>query len=102
MIQQLDGHLNVGRRACDNYKSLAFTTGWRAVDSDTSRTGFHDLDLTCTHVSNLVDLATTFSNDTPNKVVGNVDLLRLQLLRGIRASRTTTLNVWVGVTSWDV
>ncbi len=42
-----------------------------------SRTGFHDLDVTRRHRTDLVDLATSFTDDAADKVVGDKDLLGL-------------------------
>jgi hypothetical protein len=86
MIQQLNSHLNICRWTRNDNQALSLTTRRcrRTVDSYASSTGLHDLDLTSTHMSNLVDFTSTFANNAAHKIVGNINLLRLQLLRLLR------------------
>ena len=82
-VQQLDRHLDVGRLAGDDDQTFALAAcrRRRAVHAHAHRTRLHDLDLARAHMPNLVDLSAAFADDTPDKVVGDVDLLRLQLRR---------------------
>lgn len=50
-----------------------------AIHTYTDRTRLHNFDLARAHVAYLVDLGATLANDTPDEVVRDVDLLRLQL-----------------------
>jgi len=74
--------LNVRGWPCDNDQPLTLTScgGGAAVDPGAGGPRFHDLDLAGAHVPNLVDFASTFPNNTPNKVVRDKDLLRLKLV----------------------
>lgn len=83
VVQELNRHLDVGRLSRNDHQTLSFTSSWRSIWPDARRTWFHDLNLTCTHVPNFVDLASSFSNDASNQVVRDIYLLCLQLLRGV-------------------
>lgn len=94
MIQQLYSHLYICRRAGDNYKPFAFASGrrWSAINSHTRRARLHDLDLASAHMPNLVDLTSSFTNNTSYEIIRNVDLLRLELLLLLRLLR----GLWLG------
>ena len=89
MIQQLDSHLDIRRLASDHDQSLPFSPRRcrRTIHAHSNSARFHDLDLARTHVPDLVDLASTFANYTAYQVVRDVDLLCLELLRGIVVRR---------------
>ena len=92
MVQQLYCHLDVSGLARNDDESLALAScRGRTVHAYAHRTWFHDLDLACAHMPDLVDLRTTLANDATNEVVGDIDLLRLQLLR----STMRAASVWV-------
>ena len=82
VIQELHRHLDIGRLTSDNHQSLALASSRRrrTIHAHTHRPRLHNLDLARTHVPNLVDLSAAFTDDTPDEVVRDVDLLRLQLL----------------------
>jgi hypothetical protein len=82
MIKQLHRHLNVSRLSSDHNQSFPFTSSWSrcSIHPYPHRPGLHNLDLTCTHMPNLIDLASSLPNDTPNEVIWDVDLLCLKLL----------------------
>lgn len=90
MVQQLDCHLDVCRLASNDNQSLPFPSTCRrggSVHPYSDCTRLHYLDLTCTHVANLVDLATSLSNDTAYKVVRDINLLGLKLLGRVMLRR---------------
>jgi hypothetical protein len=80
MIQQADGHLNVMRLTSDNDQSLTLVrrASLRTSRAHPDRTRLHDLNLARTHLADLVDLGTPFTDDTTDQIVGYVDLLSLQ------------------------
>lgn len=79
MIQQADGHLDVVWLT--SYHDQSLTLVWRSSLSTSrtnpDRTRFHNLNLACTHLADLVDLGTAFADDTAYQIVGYVDLLSL-------------------------
>ena len=82
MVQQLNSHLNICGWTRDDDQPLTLTScgGGAAVDPRAGGPWFHDLDLAGTHVPNLIDFASTFSNNTANEVIRDKDLLRLKLV----------------------
>lgn len=89
MVQQLHSHLDIGGLASNNHQPLAFpASGSRGtVHADAYSTRFHDLDVRSAHVANLVDFCASLSDDAPDQVVRDVDLLRLELLRRVLGMR---------------
>ena len=85
VIQQLHRHLDICWLTGDDNQSLALAARGRStpVQPLTHSARFHNLDLTRTHMSNFIDLTTSFSDDTSHKIVWDEDLLSLKLCRGI-------------------
>lgn len=82
MIEQLDSHLDIRWLAGNHDQTLALTTSGCPVGAGPRGSRFHDFYLTCTHVSDFVDLASAFPNDTSYQVVRDVYLLGLELRSG--------------------
>lgn len=82
VIQQLHCHLDVRRLTCDHNQSLALAARrkGRPIDASPDSARFHDLYLTRTHMTDLVDLRTSFTDDASNEVIRDIDLLGLELL----------------------
>lgn len=98
MIEKLHRHLDVRWLAGDDHQPLAFLAGrcGGAIHTHPNSARFHNLYLTCTHVSNLIDLAAALANDASHEIIGDVDLLRLQLLWGVvgAVSRARIVRTW--------
>lgn len=47
-------------------------------DGHANCTRLHDLDLTATHLTNLINLRATFPDDASNKIIRNINLLSLK------------------------
>lgn len=78
--------MNIRGRPSDNDQPLAITSGGRgaAIDPGAGSPRFHDLNLAGAHVPNLVDFASAFPNNTTDEIVGDEDLLRLELVLLLR------------------
>lgn len=100
MIQQLNGHLNVCLLARDDDQPFTFVAS-RGTRSRRC-TGLHDFDVTSAHMPNFIDLATSFANDTPDKIVGNIYLLGLKLLGRMVTRRRGGRRVRVWIPSWHI
>ena len=103
MIQHLHCQVDVCRMTRDDHQSLAFAACRKgcAIYTSPDSPRFHDLDLARTHVPNLVDLRTSFTNNAPNKIVRDIDLLSLELLWRILAS-TSAPTVLGGGIPWNI
>lgn len=89
MIQELHSHLNVRRLSSDDHQSLALPSSRSrcAVHPDAHSAWLHDLDLTRTHMPDLVDLCAALPDDASHEIIRDVDLLCLELLgRSLRAT----------------
>lgn len=81
VIQQLNGRLDLCGLSSDCDESLvASSSAGRSAGS--SCTGLHDTNLATTDAPNFVDLGSSFSDDTADKIVRNVYLLRSGRARG--------------------
>ena len=83
MIQHSNCQLDVLWLTSDDNQSLSLVgrTGSLTTNTHTYRTGFHDFDLTTARLADLVDLRATFTDDTPDKIVRDENLLRLERSR---------------------
>jgi len=86
MIEQPDGHLNVLGLASNYHQAFVLAT-LTAVHTHTDCTRFHDLYLARAHMSDFIDLAAPLADDASYKVIWNINLLCLELLRGIMRVR---------------
>ena len=79
MVQQLHRHLNVGRGSSNDDQPFALSAGGggSTVHTYAYSPRFHDFDLACAHMADLVDLGAAFADDAAHKVVGDVYLLGL-------------------------
>jgi hypothetical protein len=80
MIEHSNCQLDILWLTSDNDQSLSLIrrTSRLTTNTDTHRTGFHDFDLTTARLTDLIDLRATFTNDAPDKIVGDENLLRLK------------------------
>lgn len=97
VIEQLNSHLDIRRMTCDNDQSLVC----RSNSSLPSRLrpGLHNLNLTSAHTPNLVNLAPSFTDDTPHKVVWNEDLLGLCGYAGVGRGRHRKWRWTIGISA---
>lgn len=97
MIQQLHRHLDIRRRTRNDHQPLSLPRRRRRIQATRARTRLHDLDLTRTHMPDLVDLAPSLADDTTHEIIRDVDLLRLDLRGRVAWGGRGGLDVGVGV-----
>ncbi|KAI3476958.1 hypothetical protein L1887_61388 [Cichorium endivia] len=73
LVEQRDGHLNVGRRTGDGDEPLVARSTSRQPSAR-----LHNLDVARRHGADLVDLGAALADDAADEVVGDKDLLRLR------------------------
>lgn len=105
LVKQIHRRLNRLWTSRNNHQPLPLLPRRHrlSIHRHARRTGLHNLNRALAHLPDLVDLAAALADDTPDQVVGDVDVLRLQRagrrLRCGRGHRGWTA-VWV-VLSWS-
>ena len=97
LIQHLYGHCDIGWLARNNHQTFALSArlNRRTINPNPNSTRLHDLDLACTDMPDLINFASSFPNDTPDKVIRDVNLLCLELLwRVMGCIRAAGVRTW--------
>lgn len=97
MIEQLHSHLDVRWLTSYDHQPLALSARRSTVHPNADSSWLHNPDLTGTHMPDLIDFTATLADDAPNQIIGNVNLLCLQLLGWIMTVMWWSRGCSVGV-----